>query len=108
VADYTGQPEILGGRVKTLHPKIFAGILARRDVPDDMKTLEEQGIKPIDLVVVSLYPFEETVATPNVTLADAIEQIDIGGVSLIRAAAKNHASVLFCVRREATRSCSNC
>lgn len=93
VSDYTGQPEILGGRVKTLHPKIFAGILARRDNPDDMRTLEEQGIKPIDLVAVSLYPFEETIARPDTTLAEAIEQIDIGGVSLLRAAAKNFASV---------------
>ncbi len=93
VSDYTGQEEILGGRVKTLHPKIFAGILARRDVPGDMETLQKQGIKPIDLVVVSLYPFEETIAKQGVTLAEAIEQIDIGGVSLLRAAAKNHASV---------------
>ncbi len=93
VAEYTGQPEILGGRVKTLHPKIFAGILARRDHADDCRTLEENGTLPIDLVVVSLYPFEATVAQPNVALAEAIEQIDIGGVALLRAAAKNHASV---------------
>jgi len=93
VSDYTGQEEILGGRVKTLHPKIFAGILARRDVPGDLETLTQREIKPIDVVVVSLYPFEETVANPEVTLAEAIEQIDIGGVSLLRAAAKNHASV---------------
>lgn len=93
VSDYTGQEEILGGRVKTLHPKIFAGILARRDVPADMDTLKAQGIKPIDIVAVSLYPFEETIANPDVTLTEAIEQIDIGGVSLLRAAAKNHAAV---------------
>ena len=64
VADYTGQPEILGGRVKTLHPKIHAGILARRDVPDDLAALEQQGFSPIDLVVVNLYPFEATIARP--------------------------------------------
>lgn len=93
VSDYTGQAEILGGRVKTLHPKIFAGILARRDNPADMKTLEDEGIKPIDLVAVSLYPFEDTIANPDTSLAEAIEQIDIGGVSLLRAAAKNFASV---------------
>lgn len=93
VADYTGQPEILGGRVKTLHPKIFAGILARRENPDDLATLEREAIRRIDLVVVSLYPFEDTVAQPNVQLKEAIEQIDIGGVALLRAAAKNHDSV---------------
>ncbi len=93
VSDYTEQDEILGGRVKTLHPKIFAGILARRDEAGDMETLSQRQIKPIDLVVVSLYPFEETVAKPDVTKAEAIEQIDIGGVSLLRAAAKNHQHV---------------
>jgi len=93
VADYTGQPEVLGGRVKTLHPKIHAGILARRDVPDDLATLERQGFAPIDLVVVNLYPFESTIAQPGVDFADAVENIDIGGPSLIRAAAKNHAHV---------------
>jgi len=90
IADYTGQAEILGGRVKTLHPKIFGGILARRNVSEDMATLSEHGIEPIDIVVVSLYPFEETIAKPDVSLAEAIEQIDIGGVALLRAAAKNH------------------
>lgn len=93
VAEYTGQPEILGGRVKTLHPKIFAGILARRDVAEDMETLKRDGIRPIDLVVVSLYPFEETAGRADATLGEVIEQIDIGGVALLRAAAKNHASV---------------
>lgn len=93
VSDYTGQEEILGGRVKTLHPKIFAGILARRNEAGDMETLSQKQIKPIDVVVVSLYPFEETVAKPDVTMAEAIEQIDIGGVSLLRAAAKNHKDV---------------
>lgn len=89
IADYTGQEEILGGRVKTLHPRIFAGILARRDNPEDMATLECAGIKPIDFVVVSLYPFRETAARPGATEAEVIEQIDIGGVALLRAAAKN-------------------
>jgi phosphoribosylaminoimidazolecarboxamide formyltransferase/IMP cyclohydrolase len=90
VADYTGQPEVLGGRVKTLHPKIHAGILARRDLPDDLATLQVQGFPLIDLVVVNLYPFESTIARPDATLAEAIENIDIGGPTLIRAAAKNH------------------
>ena len=90
VADYTGQPEVLGGRVKTLHPKIHAGILARRDIADDLATLEHQGFPMIDLVVVNLYPFASTIARPDATLADAIENIDIGGPTLIRAAAKNH------------------
>src|SRR5262249_30550315 len=85
--------EVLGGRVKTLHPKIHAGILARRDVPDDLATLQVQGFPPIDLVVVNLYPFEATIARPDATLEDAIENIDIGGPTLIRAAAKNHEHV---------------
>jgi phosphoribosylaminoimidazolecarboxamide formyltransferase/IMP cyclohydrolase len=93
VADYTGQPEVLGGRVKTLHPKIHGGILARRDRPDDLATLERHGFLPIDLVVVNLYPFEATVARPDASLDEAIEDIDIGGPALIRAAAKNHAHV---------------
>jgi phosphoribosylaminoimidazolecarboxamide formyltransferase/IMP cyclohydrolase len=90
VADYTGQPEILGGRVKTLHPRIHAGILARRNVPEDLQVLASQAIDTIDLVVVNLYPFEATVANPAATFDDAVENIDIGGPSLIRAAAKNH------------------
>lgn len=93
VSDYTGQAEILGGRVKTLHPKLHGGLLARRDVPEDLATLEAQGIPPIDLVVVNLYPFEQTIAKPGVTFEEAIENIDIGGPSLIRGAAKNHAHV---------------
>lgn len=97
VAEYTGQPEILGGRVKTLHPKLHGGILARRDVPGDLEALEAQGIEPIDLVVVNLYPFEATVAKPDVTFEDAVENIDIGGPSLIRGAAKNHAHVAVVV-----------
>jgi phosphoribosylaminoimidazolecarboxamide formyltransferase/IMP cyclohydrolase len=93
VADYTGQPEVFGGRVKTLHPKIHGGILARRDDPEDIATLESQGFLPIDLVVVNLYPFEATIARTDVTRGEAIENIDIGGPALIRAAAKNHAHV---------------
>jgi phosphoribosylaminoimidazolecarboxamide formyltransferase / IMP cyclohydrolase len=90
VADYTGSPEILGGRVKTLHPRIHGGILARRDVPQDVADLTENDIRPIDLVVVNLYPFEQTIAQPDVSLAAAIEQIDIGGPAMLRAAAKNY------------------
>src|SRR5207249_8037948 len=90
VADVTGFPEMLDGRVKTLHPKIHAGILARRDVPGHLEALDKHGIPPIDLVVVLLYPFETTVARPGVTLDEAIEQIDVGGPTMIRAAAKNH------------------
>ncbi|MEG4280492.1 bifunctional phosphoribosylaminoimidazolecarboxamide formyltransferase/IMP cyclohydrolase [Microcoleus sp. MON1_C1] len=91
VAEYTGSPEILGGRVKTLHPRIHGGILARRDVPEDLADLTANQIRAIDLVVVNLYPFEETISKPGVTLADAIEQIDIGGPAMLRASAKNHA-----------------
>ena len=94
VEDITGSPELLGGRVKTLHPKIFAAILANRNNPEHMRQLEEQGIEPIDMVVVNLYPFEETVADPNCTFEEALEMIDIGGPSLLRAAAKNHKHVL--------------
>jgi phosphoribosylaminoimidazolecarboxamide formyltransferase/IMP cyclohydrolase len=93
VADYTGFPEMMDGRVKTLHPKIFGGILARRNIQDDLDSLRDHAIVPFDLVVVNLYPFQETVAKPDVGVQEAIEQIDIGGPSLIRAAAKNHAFV---------------
>lgn len=92
VADYTKSPEILGGRVKTLHPAIHSGLLAR-PTDADHKQLLDLGWDYIDLVVVNLYPFEQTVAKPDVTYADAIENIDIGGVTLIRAAAKNHERV---------------
>ncbi|MEH2092229.1 bifunctional phosphoribosylaminoimidazolecarboxamide formyltransferase/IMP cyclohydrolase [Nostoc sp.] len=91
VADYTGSPEILGGRVKTLHPRIHGGILARRDVAQDITDLENNQIRPIDLVVVNLYPFEETIAKPGVTLLEAVEQIDIGGPAMLRASSKNFA-----------------
>ena len=92
VADYTGSPEILGGRVKTLHPAIHGGLLAR-PTQEDHQQLLDLNWDYIDLVAVNLYPFEETIAGPNVTYADAIENIDIGGVTLIRAAAKNHERV---------------
>lgn len=93
VADYTGFPEMLDGRVKTLQPKVHAGILARRDFPEHVATLEKHGIPTIDLVVVNLYPFAATVAKPNCSLEDAIENIDIGGPTMVRAAAKNHGHV---------------
>jgi phosphoribosylaminoimidazolecarboxamide formyltransferase/IMP cyclohydrolase len=90
VSDYTGFPEMLDGRVKTLHPKVHGGILGRRDLPEHQATMAAHGIAPIDLVVVNLYPFRETVARPGVTLDEAIENIDIGGPAMVRAAAKNH------------------
>ena len=92
VADYTQSPEILGGRVKTLHPAIHGGLLAR-PTQEDRQQLLDLGWDYIDLVAVNLYPFEETIAKPNVTYTDAIENIDVGGVTLIRAAAKNHERV---------------
>ncbi len=93
VEEVTGFPEMLDGRVKTLHPKIHAGILADRDNPEHMKQLADQGIKPIDMVVVNLYPFEKTIAQPDCTFEQAIEMIDIGGPCMLRAAAKNHQHV---------------
>ena len=93
VAEHTGAPEILGGRVKTLHPRIHGGILARRAEPSHQADMEAQGIDPIDVVVVNLYPFRETVADPNVAFDTAIENIDIGGPAMVRAAAKNRADV---------------
>ena len=89
VAEHTGFPEMLDGRVKTLHPKIHGGLLARRDVPEHMAAIERHGIATIDLLVVNLYPFEATVAKPGCTLEDAIENIDIGGPAMVRSAAKN-------------------
>ncbi len=91
VADYTGSPEILGGRVKTLHPRIHGGILARKDLPEDLADLANNNIRAIDLVVVNLYPFQETISKENVTLTESVEQIDIGGPAMIRASAKNFA-----------------
>ncbi len=93
VSDYTGSPEILGGRVKTLHPRIHGGILARRDLPEDIVDLEANDIRPLDLVAVNLYPFEKTIANPDVSIAEAIENIDIGGPCMLRAAAKNFANL---------------
>jgi len=93
VAEVTGFPEMLDGRVKTLHPKVHGGLLARRELPEHMAALARHGIRPIDLVAVTLYPFEQTVAKAGVTLEEAIENIDIGGPSMIRGAAKNHAHV---------------
>src|SRR3954454_9804666 len=89
VSTYTGFPEMLDGRVKTLHPRVHAGILARRDDPAHRSALEAHGIGTIDLVIVNLYPFRATVAKPDCTLDDAIENIDIGGPAMVRAAAKN-------------------
>ncbi len=97
VAEYTGFPEILDGRVKTLNPRIHAGLLARHDVPEHMAALAQHAIDPIDLLVVNLYPFEQTVAQPGCSFDDAIENIDIGGPAMLRAAAKNHRSVAVVV-----------
>ena len=97
VSSHTGFPEMLDGRVKTLHPKIHGGILARRESREHMTAIREAGIEPIDLVVVNLYPFRTTVADPDCRLEDAIENIDIGGPAMIRAAAKNYASVTVVV-----------
>jgi len=93
----TGFPEMMDGRVKTLHPKVHGGLLARRDHPADVEAMRAHGITPIDLVAVNLYPFRETVAKPDTTFAHAIEHIDIGGPSMLRSAAKNHAAVVVVV-----------
>jgi len=97
VADYTGFPEMLDGRVKTLHPKVHGGILARRDLPEHMAALAEHNIPTIDLLVVNLYPFQQTVAKSDCTLPEAIENIDIGGPTMLRSAAKNHRDVTVIV-----------
>lgn len=94
VSQVTGFPEMMDGRVKTLHPKIHGGLLALRDNPEHVQAMKEHGIEPIDLVCINLYPFEQTVSKPNVTFEEAIENIDIGGPSMIRSAAKNHRHVL--------------
>ena len=94
VADYTGFPEMLDGRVKTLHPKVHGGILARRDLVQHMDALAQHGIPTIDMVVVNLYPFQQTVAKPDCNLAEAIENIDIGGPAMLRSSAKNHRDVV--------------
>ena len=95
VSDVTGFPEIMDGRVKTLNPKIHGGILAVRSNPEHMAALAKYEIKPIDLVVVNLYPFKETIAKPGVTEAEAIENIDIGGPAMVRASAKNFRDVII-------------
>jgi phosphoribosylaminoimidazolecarboxamide formyltransferase/IMP cyclohydrolase len=97
ISDVTGFPEMLEGRVKTLHPKVHGGILADRDKPDHMTTIAEHDIAPIDLICVNLYPFAATIAKPDVTLEDAIENIDIGGPAMVRSAAKNHHGVAIVV-----------
>ena len=97
VSDYTGFPEMMDGRVKTLHPKVHGGLLFLRGNAGHEAAAAQHGIKPIDLVVVNLYPFEKTVAKPGVQLHEAIENIDIGGPSMLRSAAKNHASVTVVV-----------
>jgi phosphoribosylaminoimidazolecarboxamide formyltransferase / IMP cyclohydrolase len=97
ISSFTAFPEVLEGRVKTLHPRVHGGLLYKRDNPKHVAQAKECGFEPIDLVVVNLYPFEETVAQPNVTLAEAIENIDIGGPSMIRSAAKNYESVTVIV-----------
>ncbi len=97
VSDFTGFPEMLDGRVKTLHPRVHAGILARRDLASHLEQMERQNLQFIDLVVVNLYQFEKAVAKPGCTLEDAIENIDIGGPTLLRAAAKNYTGVTVVV-----------
>jgi len=97
VSEFTGFPEMLDGRVKTLHPKVHGGILGRRGNPEHVKQMKQHGIEPIDLVVVNLYPFEQTVAKPGCTLEDAIENIDIGGPTMLRSAAKNYTDVAVVV-----------
>src|SRR3954454_8043964 len=100
VSELTGSPEILDGRVKTLHPRLHAALLAVRDNPDHASTLEAEGIEPIDLVCVNLYPFEQTVAGEQATEAEAIENIDVGGPTMIRGGGKNHRYVAVVVKPE--------
>lgn len=97
VADFTGFPEMLDGRVKTLHPKVHGGILAQRDNPDHQAQMRQHGLLPIDLIAVNLYAFDKAVADPACTLANAIENIDIGGPTMLRAAAKNYHDVTVIV-----------
>ena len=100
ITEYTGFPEIMEGRVKTLHPKVHGAILGRPDRPDDAEAIAEHEIVPFELVVCNLYPFEETIAREGVTVAEAIEQIDIGGPSMVRSAAKNHAYIAIVTQAE--------
>ncbi|MBU1206605.1 MAG: IMP cyclohydrolase [Proteobacteria bacterium] len=97
ISEYTGFPEMLDGRVKTLHPKVHGGLLGIRGNPEHVKKMNEHGIQPIDMVVINLYPFEATLAKPNCTLEEAIENIDIGGPSMLRAGAKNYPYVTVIV-----------
>jgi phosphoribosylaminoimidazolecarboxamide formyltransferase/IMP cyclohydrolase len=97
VSEHTGSPEMLDGRVKTLHPKIHGGLLSRRDNPKDMEEIKKYGIDTIDMVVVNLYPFEETISKPDVPFEDAIENIDIGGPAMLRSASKNFRDVAVVV-----------
>ncbi len=97
VSEHTGFPEMLDGRVKTLHPRIHAGLLSRRDNPKDMEEIKKHGIDTIDMVVVNLYPFEETISRPGVSFAEAIENIDIGGPAMLRSASKNFQDVAVLV-----------
>jgi len=97
VSEHTGSPEMLDGRVKTLHPRIHGGLLSRRDNPKDMEEIKKHGIDTIDMVVVNLYPFEETIAKPGVTFDEAIENIDIGGPAMLRSASKNFRDVAVIV-----------
>src|SRR5512138_3612765 len=97
VSEFTGFPEMLDGRVKTLHPKVHGGLLGMRSNPEHVATMKEHGIEPIDMVVVNLYPFEATVARPDCELAEAIENIDIGGPTMLRSAAKNNQDVTVVV-----------
>jgi len=97
VSEFTGFPEMLDGRVKTLHPKVHGGILAQKTNPDHLNQMAQHGLKPIDLIAVNLYAFDKTVAKPDCTLADAIENIDIGGPTMLRAAAKNYRDVTVLV-----------
>ncbi len=100
ISDYTGFPEMMDGRIKTLHPKVHGGILGKRDNPDHMQAMDEHGITPIDLVVINLYPFESTIAKSGCTLEDAIENIDIGGPTMVRSSAKNYQDVTVVVNPE--------
>ena len=97
VSEHTGFPEMLDGRVKTLHPRIHGGLLSRRDNPKDMEEIKKHGIDTIDLVVVNLYPFEETISRPGVSFAEAVENIDIGGPAMLRSASKNFQDVAVIV-----------
>jgi phosphoribosylaminoimidazolecarboxamide formyltransferase/IMP cyclohydrolase len=97
ISEYTGFPEMMDGRVKTLHPKVHGGLLGRRDNPEHVEAMKAHGIRPVDMVVVNLYQFEKTVAKPGVTLEEAVENIDIGGPSMLRSSAKNFKDVTVVV-----------